>query len=466
MDGGCEYERQHHRTEEPAYDDNRQRLKHLRARADRKGQRKHAGDGGQRGHGDGPQTAASGLNHGVFRGKTEIAEAMLRVEKQDAVFSDDADHHDHAHEGSDIERRPGDQQSQEATARGEQRGGENRRGRGESPEFEQQRHEQKHESEKQNHQQIAERFLLFLVHAAVFDADRGRQVKIVNGLLHGSDAGAKIHAFQARGDLNEALQILPANFRLAGIRGYGGQRAECGSVSRGASQQGIAHAIEGGTILLGEANANGVGAIVQDDGRRGRLTFQNGHCVRGYFFRGETRPCSYSGVHLKRYRWTTDGVLNAVEDVHDAVYFPNGVGDTRGGFVQELAILRKEFNHDGFGLTGQVADHVLQKLNELDFGGGPSLLFLRPGVRNDVVDGTLAITLKLHSEVAIIGFRDGDKAQLQTGTARGVFHFRDGTHDLLNVLEDTVAFGERTTRRCEVVQDEPTPTHHLDPTAA
>src|SRR5258708_28955483 len=87
MDGGCEYERQHHRTEEPAYDDNRQRLKHLRARADRKGQRKHAGDGGQRGHGDGPQTAASGLNHGVFRGKTEIAEAMLRVEKQDAVLA-------------------------------------------------------------------------------------------------------------------------------------------------------------------------------------------------------------------------------------------------------------------------------------------------------------------------------------------------------------------------------------------
>src|SRR5260370_16651416 len=98
--------------------------------------------------------------------------------------------------------------------------------------------------------------------------------------------------------------MLPANFRLGGIRGYGGQRAECGSVSRGASQQGIAHAIEGGAILLGEANANGVGAIVQDDGRRGRLTFQNGHAVRGYLFRGETPPSNSSVLHLKPYPLT------------------------------------------------------------------------------------------------------------------------------------------------------------------
>src|SRR5712692_7947771 len=163
-------------------------------------------------------------------------------------------------------------------------------------------------------------------------------MEIVNGLLHGGDAGAKIHTFQSPGDLNEALQILSANFRLAGIGADGGQRAERGSMSRGASQQGIAHAIEGRAILLGEANANGVGAVVQDDGRWRRLTFQNGGCVRGYFFWRETRPGGNSGVHLKRHGWTTDGVLNSVEDVHDTVYFPYGIGDPRGSFVQELAV--------------------------------------------------------------------------------------------------------------------------------
>src|SRR6266852_1140444 len=56
-------------------------------------------------------------------------------------------------------------------------------------------------------------------------------VEIVHGFLHGSDAGAEVHTFKTSGNLNQALQILPTNFRLAGIRGDGGQGAERGSVS-------------------------------------------------------------------------------------------------------------------------------------------------------------------------------------------------------------------------------------------
>ena len=42
------------------------------------------------------------------------AKALLGVQQQDAVFRDDADHHDHAHERSHIERGAGDQQGEQA----------------------------------------------------------------------------------------------------------------------------------------------------------------------------------------------------------------------------------------------------------------------------------------------------------------------------------------------------------------
>src|SRR2546422_8782267 len=39
------------------------------------------------------------------------AKALIRVEQQDAVLGDDADHHNQAHERRDVERRSGDRKS-------------------------------------------------------------------------------------------------------------------------------------------------------------------------------------------------------------------------------------------------------------------------------------------------------------------------------------------------------------------
>ncbi len=44
-------------------------------------QRKHAGNRGERGHGDGAQAAASCLNHRVFEGHAQRAELMFGVEQ-------------------------------------------------------------------------------------------------------------------------------------------------------------------------------------------------------------------------------------------------------------------------------------------------------------------------------------------------------------------------------------------------
>jgi len=48
-------------------------------------------------------------------------------------------------------------------------------------------------------------------------------MQIVHGFLYGSDACAKVHAFEAPRDLHQALQILATNFRLPRIHAEGGQ---------------------------------------------------------------------------------------------------------------------------------------------------------------------------------------------------------------------------------------------------
>src|SRR6267143_3765515 len=149
---------------------------------------------------------------------------MLGIEKQDAILSDDADDHDHAHERRYVKSRASDKELEEPAKSGEQCRSENGGGRRERAEFEQQHHEQQYEREKQHHHQIVKRFLLLLVQATVLDADGRWQMQVVDSLLNGSNAAAKVRSFQARGDLNKTLKIFAPNFRLPRLRDDRGQR--------------------------------------------------------------------------------------------------------------------------------------------------------------------------------------------------------------------------------------------------
>ena len=64
------------------------------------------------------------------------------------------------------------------------------------------------------------------VSTAVFDADRGRKLQVPHSLLSSGNARAQVQAFQARGDLHVALQVVSKNFGLAWQFGDCGQRAE------------------------------------------------------------------------------------------------------------------------------------------------------------------------------------------------------------------------------------------------
>src|SRR5713226_4685899 len=111
--------------------------------------------------------------------------------------------------------------------------------------------------------------------------------------LYGGDAGAKVHAFEAPGDLHEALQILAADFRLAGIHAEGRQGAKgCRAPSR-AGQESVTHAVERRAVLLGKADANGVSTVIQNDWRGGGFPFENRRGVDGDFLGSKTSARGY-----------------------------------------------------------------------------------------------------------------------------------------------------------------------------
>lgn len=152
MNRRCVYEREHHRAQDPADYRNGQGFQHGGTGTDAKGERKHACDSGQRSHGDRPEPTAARLNHGLLAGISERTKTLFRVEEKDAVLGNDPNDHDHTHEGSHVKGSAGDQQGEETSEARKQRGGENRRRRGEGAEFEQQHGEQEYERQEKNHQ--------------------------------------------------------------------------------------------------------------------------------------------------------------------------------------------------------------------------------------------------------------------------------------------------------------------------
>src|SRR5579862_5278552 len=407
VDGGGKYEGEDHGAEEAADYGDGEGLEHFGAGAEAEGQREHAGDGGESGHGDGAEAAAAGLNHGFLRREAEGAEALIGVEEQDAVFGDNADDHDDAHEGSDVEGGPGDEKSEEAAKSGEESGSEDGGRGGEGAELKEQDDEEKEQSQEEDVEEVTEGFLLLLEGAAVFDADGRRQVKGADGLLDGSHAGAEANAFEAGGDAHVTLGIFAANFVLAGVGVEDGEGAERGGTASGAEDRSVHHLIEGSAAGIGEADADGIDAIVEDDRSGRRFAFENGGGVNGDFFGSEAGASGGQCIDLKGGSRAADGVLDAIKNVHDAVHFGDGVGNAGSGGEKRLGILGKKIDDDGFGFVAEVADHVLQHLDKLDTSGRLGFIDFLAHAFDDLLDVAITFFLKPDGEIAAIGFGDG-----------------------------------------------------------
>ena len=146
--------------------------------------------------------------------------------------------------------------------------------------------------------------------------------------------------------------------------------------------------------------------------------------------------------------------------------FADSIGDLRSRISEKLGILRKKFYDDGLGGAGEVADHVLQHLDEFYFCCGFRLFDLGPDVGDDFIDSAAAVAFQPDGKVAPVGFGDGSEAKLQTGAARSVFDFRYGMQNFFDVLKDAVGFRQRASRRSVIIQDESSFIHFGEQAAA
>ena len=163
---------------------------------------------------------------------------------------------------------------------------------------------------------------------------------------------AQVPAFQAAGDGHVALQVLAANFRLARNIDDGRERAERPNFSCGADQQRVTNGLHRRARILWKAHANRVRAIVHHDGRGRELSLHDGAGIQFDFLRCEPAARCHRRVHLKHRCRPANGVIDAVEHVHDAGNFLDSSTHARPPFAQNGGILRKQLDGDGLGRAG------------------------------------------------------------------------------------------------------------------
>ena len=100
---------------------------------------------------------------------------------------------------------------------------------------------------------------------------------------------------------------------------------------------------------------------------------------------------------------------------------------------KQRGIGREQLDLDRLGRVRQIADHVLQHLDELDVDRGLLLLDLGPQLGDDVVDAAAALAFQLHGDVAGIRFGDRSQAELQTGAPRVALAPRESARSICSM---------------------------------
>ena len=232
------------------------------------------------------------------------------------------------------------------------------------------------------------------------------------------------------------------------------QRTESGVLAGGAHNHGVLNLIQIHARAVREAHANRIGTVIHNHRCCGRLTLQNGAGVEFDFLRREAGTGGQHGVHAHHYSGTADGVFNSVLNVFHNGDFFDPVPYFDGPLFQQSRVPGEELDFDGFGRAAQVADHVLQNLNELHIKLRIQRVDLLAEFRNNLINGALAIFLKMHQKVAGVGFGDGGEAQLKACAPRSAFHFRGLRENFFHGKKHSVGVFQGRTGGHEVIQHE------------
>ena len=131
----------------------------------------------------------------------------------------------------------------------------------------------------------------------------------------------------------------------------------------------------------------------------------------------------------------------------------------RCSLAQKLYIFREHLDDHRLGSAGEVADHVLQALFQIDVDSRLPLFDLIAHVIHDFIDAALTLGFQFYGNVAPVCLGDGRQSKLQAGASRGAFHFRHIVKYLLNVRHHAISLLQRCSGRRKVIQDKTTLIH-------
>ena len=130
-------------------------------------------------------------------------------------------------------------------------------------------------------------------------------------------------------------------------------------------------------VLVAKAHADGVGTAVGNQRIVGGNAIENGRRIFGNFGRREAEARRNDGIDLEVGGRAADGVVDAILTSTTPGILPMA-SPTRGpSCVSSASIVGEDLDLDWLRRIGQVADHVLQHLDEFDIElglGGLDLL--------------------------------------------------------------------------------------------
>ena len=167
--------------------------------------------------------------------------------------------------------------------------------------------------------------------------------------LHAGHGRAEVGAFKAAGDGDELLEVFAEDFVLGRELLDVGERAEGGHFASGAEEDGVLDGVEGSAMGVVEADADGVGAAVLNEGLRGGQAIEDRGRVGGDFGGGESHARGDAGIDLEGGGGAADGVVDAVFDVDDAGDFAMASPTRGASWLRRSWLVEKSLIWTGSG---------------------------------------------------------------------------------------------------------------------
>ena len=377
-------------------------------------------------------------------------EVLFGVQHQDAVLVDDSDHHDGAHEGRDVQRRPGQEQGQQGARTAKDRRDQDGDRVREGAELEHKYDEDQKNRHQENLRQTQERLALDLVEAAELDASaRGKRDFLEQPPLDFLHGRTQVPALEPRRHdrmiskvLAVDLGLLRLDFQVRhagerdGVPGWRGDQQAPQLVRRIPVLERVAHADADEPIAPYH-----VGRELPVEDRR----FELGNIP-------DAEPCALRLVQVHAEIGSGSDHDRAVDDVHYALDFGQPFFDFPGHLLMDPVVVLVDLDLDRLRRPGQVSHKILEDVGKLDLDGGLGIRDLATEFGDHLFKGAFPLAFELYEKVPRVRLCDGE-SQPGAGPAGIALDLRGLAQESLDMAQDTVGLLQRRTRRHDVIKD-------------